>query len=51
MRNRIGGGRRATGGDTGAFLTLAGIGIIGCLVCIGLRQIARFNKRTSAALS
>lgn len=42
--------KRATGGDTGAFLTLAAIGIIGCLVCIGLRQSARFKRRTPATL-
>jgi ACS family tartrate transporter-like MFS transporter len=38
--------KRATGGDGGAFLTLAVIGALGALVCIGLRQTARFKNRS-----
>jgi MFS transporter, ACS family, tartrate transporter len=39
--------KRTTGGDTDAFLALAGIGIVGCLVCIGLRKNVRFDRRAS----
>ena len=43
--------KRATGGDNGAFLMLAGIGTVGCLVCIGLRQTARFTRRSASSTS
>jgi MFS transporter, ACS family, tartrate transporter len=43
--------KRTTGGDTGAFLMLSGIGIVGCLVCLGLRQNARFAWRAPASES
>jgi MFS transporter, ACS family, tartrate transporter len=36
--------KRSTGSDSGAFLMLAGITTVGCLICIGLRQTARFSK-------
>jgi ACS family tartrate transporter-like MFS transporter len=36
--------KRATGGEGGAFLTLAGIGIVGCFVCLGLRRTAQFKR-------
>ena len=38
--------KRGTAGDSGAFLMLAGIGTVGCLICIGLRQTAHFKWRT-----
>jgi nitrate/nitrite transporter NarK len=43
--------QRATGGDSGAFLMLAGIGIVGCLICIGLRRTARFTRRSAGSTS
>jgi MFS transporter, ACS family, tartrate transporter len=36
--------KRATGRDGAAFLTLAGVGILGSLICIWLRQTARFKN-------
>src|ERR1700730_14487159 len=41
--------KRGTGGDSGAFLVLAGVGIVGCLICIGLRQTARFSRRLATS--
>jgi ACS family tartrate transporter-like MFS transporter len=41
--------KRATGRDSGAFLMLAGIGIVGCLICIGLRRTAHFTRRSAAS--
>jgi ACS family tartrate transporter-like MFS transporter len=43
--------KRATAGDSGAFLMLAGIGTVGCLICIGLRQTAHFKWRAPASTS
>ncbi len=43
--------KRGTGGDSGAFLVLAGVGIVGCLICVGLRQTARFSRRSAASTS
>lgn len=36
--------KRATGGEGGAFLALAGIGIVGCFVCLGLRRTTQFKR-------
>jgi ACS family tartrate transporter-like MFS transporter len=35
--------KQATGSDSGAFLGLAGLALLGALVCIGLRQAAAFS--------
>jgi MFS transporter, ACS family, tartrate transporter len=48
--NIIGYARRATGGDTGAFLVLAGIGLVGCFVCIGLRRSGAFKREPVATV-
>jgi len=44
----IGFAKQRTGSDTGAFLALAGLALIGGLVCVGLRQIAVFKPRRRA---
>ena len=35
--------KQTTGSDSGAFLGLAGLALLGALVCIGLRQTAAFS--------
>jgi MFS transporter, ACS family, tartrate transporter len=40
--------KQTTGSDTGAFLGLAGLALLGALVCIGLRQTAAFSPSQSA---
>jgi len=35
--------KQTTGGDSGAFLGLAGLAFLGALICIGLRQTAAFS--------
>jgi len=40
----IGFAKSTTGSDIGAFLTLAGVGVFGCLVCLGLRRTVQFKR-------
>lgn len=37
--------KRSTGGDMGAFLVLAGIGVLGCISCLCLRRLAVLRRR------
>jgi sugar phosphate permease len=37
--------KRTTGSDSAAFMVLAGLGLVGCLVCVGLRHTAQFKRR------
>jgi ACS family tartrate transporter-like MFS transporter len=40
--------KQTTGSDSGAFLGLAGLALLGALVCIGLRQAAAFSSSRRA---
>jgi ACS family tartrate transporter-like MFS transporter len=40
--------KQATGSDFAAFLGLAGLALVGCLVCIGLRQMPVFKPGRGA---
>ena len=38
--------KRTTGGDMGAFLTLAGIGALGCICCLRMQRLAALRGRS-----
>ena len=38
--------KRTTGGDMGAFLTLAGIGALGCICCLCMQRLAALRGRS-----